>query len=285
MVIRKEWNDMLYILTLTWNAVGKLSALYRSLLPSLEGLDWIWIVKDNKSKDNTIQEIASWKNDRIKVIAHPNNLQNFSEGVNACFHFANPGDDDLVLLLNNDIIFNDTTSIKKMIDLLNNDPSVGAVGCRLCYTGSQKLQHCGVVIEETSRLPMHFRGNQLSDKAAEMNREFQSVTGACLLLLAGDFRKSFTNKDSIKGLDSGLQWCFDDIDLCFSVKYNLGKKILYCGSTNIWHEESATLKIRPVNKMFQSQNINYFRNKWKDRYICDKSLYEKDPNYNLYKAK
>ena len=45
---------MLYILTLTWNGIEKLTKLKDSLIPSLENIDYTWIIKDNDSSDNTV---------------------------------------------------------------------------------------------------------------------------------------------------------------------------------------------------------------------------------------
>ena len=269
---------MLYLLTLTWNALEKLTKLRESLLPALDGVEYTWIIKDNDSKDATYEVASKW-GDNIKVLKYPNNLQNFSAGVNYCFHQANPSDDDFIMLLNNDVIFNDTTSIKKMISLLKKD--VGVVGARLLYTGTNKLQHAGVVFDPTYKTPMHFRANEISDSSAEKNRFFQVVTGAVLLMRAGDFRKIFKNTSGVVGMDENYHWAFDDVDLCLSVYYNLNKKVVYCGETNIFHEESASLKKNPVNRMFMAHNLNYLRQKWQNKYKIDREIYERDPKYNI----
>lgn len=270
---------MLYILTLTWNACDKLTKLHDSLIPALAGIDYQWIIKDNDSKDDTVAVANTW-GDKVKVIKYPDNRQNFSQGVNHCFHEANPKDDDMVLLLNNDIVFNDTESLKHMIALLKDD--VGVVGARLLFTGTNQLQHAGVVFDENHKYPIHFRAGQVSDVNAEKNRLFQVVTGALLLMYAGDFRKIFKNKSGIDGMDENYHWAFDDVDLCLSVNYNLKKKIVYCGKTNISHEESASLKKNPVNKMFLHHNTSYLKSKWLGKYALDKSVYEKNPKHNVF---
>jgi O-antigen biosynthesis protein len=269
----------LYILTLSWNAIDKLTKLKDTLLPSLEDVSFKWIIKDNGSQDNTYEIASKWSNN-IEVIKYPNNLQNFSQGVNVCFHEADPKDDDLILLLNNDIIFNDTTSIKKMISLLKDN--VGIVGAKLLYTNTDRLQHAGVVFDPTYKTPLHFRAGQQSDDNAAKNRLFQAITGAVLLMKAGDFRNVHKNISGISGMDENYHWAFDDVDLCLAVHLNMNKQVVYCGDTNIFHEESASLKKNPVNKLFLMQNIQYLFQKWKGRYKIDRPIYEKDPNHNLY---
>jgi len=274
---------MLYILTLTWNGQDKLTKLKESLLPALDGLDYAWLIKDNASNDKTVEVASEWGS-TVKCIPYKDNQQNFSAGMNFLFAEASPADNDLVMLLNNDVIFNDTTSIKNMVNIINSDNEVGVVGSRLLYTGTNKLQHAGVVFEKTYGMPMHFRGNQPSDKSAEKNRLFQVVTGA-VLLTKGEYYKNIFNKNksSMKGMDENFHWAFDDVDLCLSIKYNLNKKIVYCGKNNVFHEESASLKKKPTNKLFMSHNCSYLLNKWRGRYSIDHDIYNKDSKYNLYK--
>lgn len=273
---------MLHILTLTWNGSDKLASLQTSLISNLNGIDYTWLIKDNNSKDDTLQRVASWENKNVNCISYKNNLQNFSAGMNFLFNAAAPKDDDLVLLLNNDVVFQDTTSIHNMINIIKNDTTVGVVGARLLYTGTNKLQHAGVVFDNQHKLPCHFRSNEVSSKEDQKNRLFQVVTGAVLLTKAEYFKNVFVNKSGNKGMDENYHWAFDDVDLCLSIKYNLNKKIVYCGKTNIFHEESASLKKNPTNHLFMKHNSSYLRNKWQSTYQLDKDIYTKDCKYNLY---
>ncbi len=267
------------ILTLNWEGKDKLEKLAPSLINSLNNYTWSWYIKDNNSKDDSINYLNSLNNPNIKVIQYPNNQQNFSQGCNYLFNLANPDDEDYILLLNNDVVFNDTTSIDKMISLMEKDKDIGIVGARLLYTGTNKLQHAGVVFVPTWQTPTHFRANQVSDNNAFLNREFQAITGAVLLTKA----KYYRTADIKSGLDENLVWAFDDINYCLAVKYNLNKKIIYCGETNIFHEESFSLKKNPVNKLFLNNNIKYFLNKWKGRYSIDIQNYN-NPKYKIYKS-
>jgi GT2 family glycosyltransferase len=269
---------MLHILTLTWNAADKLSQLKESLLPVLDGIDYTWVIKSNGCTDNTCAMVSEW-GERVRLIRHHNNLQNFSQGVNLCFQAAAPADNDLILLLNNDVIFNDAQSLKEMIALLKDD--VGAVGARLFYPDSSRLQHAGVFINDNG-LPLHFRHGATNDIHSSKNREFQAVTGAVWLTKAEYFRNICTNNQSgNKGLDENFVWCFDDVDASLSIKYNMEKKIVYCGKTNIFHEESASLKKNPLNRLFMAHNVNLLRQKWVGKYRVDRTLYHTDPNYGL----
>lgn len=277
--------NKLHILTLTWNGGDKLSKLYDSLMPALKDIDYQWLIKDNASKDDTVAIASAWEGN-IQVIPYKDNRQNFSEGCNFLFKEAAPKDDDYVMLLNNDIVVNDKTSIKNMMSLIQNDNTIGMVGARLLYTNTSKLQHAGVVFDPTYRTPMHFRAGQITDDAAEQNREFQVVTGAVCITKAAYFRQAAANnKSGINGMDENYHWAFDDVDLCLSIKFNMNKKIVYCGKTNIFHEESASLKKNPTNKLFLTHNLQYLAQKWQNKFVIDRAIYENNSKHNLYRAK
>lgn len=272
---------MLHILTLNWNGADKLQKLYQSLLPSLQDITYTWWIKDNGSRDNSLQAIEDFRGS-VKAIPYKDNRQNFAEGMNYLFQQASPGENDLVMLLNNDVVFRDTDSINKMLDIMHKDTSVGVVGARLLYPNSENLQHAGVVFTQT---PAHFRAGQASDEVAEKNRLFQAVTGAVLITRPECYRNVCTNnKSGIHGMDEKYHWAFDDVDLCLSVNYSQKKKIVYCGGTNISHEESATLKKNPTNKLFLNHNLLYLFQKWQKTYVADRDIYTLDSRHNLYRG-
>jgi len=273
----------LHIYTLSWNGSDKLSLLKDSLMPNLDNVDYSWTIKDNKSTDDTIEKIKSWDNPNIRCIPYKNNLQNFAAGMNFLFNETQPNDNDYILLLNNDVIFKDNISIKNMMNIINKDSGVGCVGARLLFTNSDKIQHAGVVFDGRYKLPMHFRAKEASSKDDKKNRQFQAVTAAVLLTKAEYYKNAFTqNKSGNKGMDENYIWSFEDTDFCLSIKYNLQKKIIYCGETDIFHEESASLKKNPSNHLFMNHNVNYLKSKWLSKYQLDKDYYIQNPNYNLY---
>jgi|SRR5579859_1556306 len=275
---------MLKILTLNWNGKDKLQTLYPTLMNVIGNIDYQWLIKDNGSNDDSILLEKEWNNNKVHIINYPHNRDNFAHGCNFLFKEANPTSEDLVLLLNNDVIFNDTSSLKNMISIIENDNSVGVVGARLLYKNTNKLQHAGVTFTPGYKTPMHFRSGEISDVNAEKNREFQAVTGAVFLTKAKYYENICrTNKSGLPGMDQNLWWSFDDICSALAIKYQMNKKIVYCGHTNIFHEESATLKKNPVNKMFLTQNLKYFFSQWSNKYTIDRDSYINNPNHNIYK--
>lgn len=268
-------KNKLHILTLNWNGEDKLRKLAPSLINNLNNIDYTWLIKDNNSVDNSIDYLCSLNNSNINIIKYKDNLQNFAAGTNFLFKEASPQDNDLILLLNNDIIFNDNKSIQEMVNIIDSDDNIGVVGAKLLYN-NKNLQHAGVVFHNGHNLPHHFRINEKDDLNSSKNRKFQAVTGAALLTRAKYYKNAYDT-----GIDEKYHWAFEDIDLCLSILYNLNKQIIYCGKTNIFHEESATLKKNPVKNLFMNHNINYFFKKWTGRYIVDHSAYLKNCDYNL----
>lgn len=256
------------VLTLSWNGLDKLKRLRPGLIRNLENtkLPFTWYIRDNGSKDGTLDEIKNWE--YVKVLSVDHNRDNFAAGVNSLCKKAREESsitpNDYYLLMNNDVEFVDDVSLSKMITLMK--PDVGIVGARLLYNGTDKLQHAGVIFsKQYGLMPYHYRHKETSDKYAEQNRYFQAVTAAVCLVRAGDL-------DAIDGMDEKFHWAFEDIDMCLRIA-QLGRKIVYCGETNIFHEESASLKKNPINKMFMGPNVGLFKKKWFGKYEIDHEKY------------
>lgn len=293
---------MIRILTLSWNGLDKLEKLRPGLIENLNntGLPWIWYIRDNGSKDKTAEEIKyNWagKWNDVLVLHKNHNRDNFAQGMNSLakmsidpIHIKNwtysdktkgyhieQTDNDYYLLLNNDIIFNDANSLKNMLNLYKKDNDISIVGAQLCYPDSDLLQHAGVIFSERyGRMSYHYRPNEKVDDDSKKNRYFQAVTAAVCFIKCSDFHK-------IGGMNEKFIWSFEDIDLNLRIKYNLGKKIAYCGETNISHIESASLKINNVNKLFLQQNVSLFKQQWFGKYEIDHDKYLNNPNHNVIK--
>lgn len=261
----------LHILTLNWNGLDKLKELIPSTLKSITNLDCTWYIRDNGSIDGSIEFIEQFP--EIKLLKIEHNRDNFSKGMNSLFNLASPSDEDFVLLLNNDVVFKDNGSIKTMMKMFD-APDVGVVGAKLFYKGTKNIQHCGVVFNGNG-VPYHLDDGKPEAKHHKKDKEFQVVTGAVWLTKA----EYYKNASDAGGLDEGFHWAFDDVAACLHIKYKLGKKIVYCGKTNIEHESSASLKKNPVNKQYLNQNYNRLRNLFREYVTCDEKAYLNDPNY------
>jgi len=125
-------------------------------------------------------------------------------------------------------------------------------------------------------MPWHYRRHEEADAASYADRYFQAVTAAVCLMKVSSFKRA-------GGMCEDLNWAFEDIDLCLRIGKD--EKIVYAGETKITHEESATLKLNPVNKMFMSHNVGCFKKRWwkngSPLYQIDHDSYIKNPKYNV----
>lgn len=274
---------MLHIITLTWQGKEKLKKLYPSLMEALNGIEYQFHIKENGSTDGSVEEIESWNNPNINLIKYKHNKDSYSFGMNFLFKEANPKNDDIILTLNNDIVIKDPKSLKNMINILNNDKDVGIVGAKLNYMDTDKIQHCGVLFHKMNGLPYHYRAGVQEEERDKANRYYPAITGAVSILKADTFANCYTkNKSGQNGFCEGYFFAFEDIDMNLHIAHHLKKKIVYCGDTMIFHEESASLKKNPINKLFFNSNCNLFLQKWHS--VIDKNLTDKynNPKFNLY---
>lgn len=261
-----------HVLSLTWDGLGLLQKLQPGLKANLSRFDHTWYLRDNGSKDDTIKEAKKWENTQILEAGH--NRASFAEGVNSLFDMANPSDDDLLLLVNNDLEFHDDQTITQMVQLMN-QTGAAIVGARLMYPNSNRLSHCGVVISKShGENPWHLKINQECTEVERQNRYFQTVTAALMLTKASSFRKAGM-------LDTNYRWAFEDSHFGFTVSQIQKEKVAYCGQTNVSHATSVSLKKNPVHLLNMQENVRYFKQCWDGKLQFDEESYLKDPNYLL----
>jgi GT2 family glycosyltransferase len=287
-----------HVLTLNWNGQAMLDKLREDLGWELccfwmkEGRlkeGWepaIWHIRDNGSKEVPDPILWDVRSDigplETRVYEAGHNRDSFARCVNDLFEKANPADDDIVFLMNNDISFTPfketsffpgTDRKPTLINMwrLQQKTNAGVVGCRLLYNDTNQLQHAGVIFSNRyNKMPYHYRPGEECDAKAKKNRYFQAVTAALCLVKPGSFRR-------VGGMDESFRWAFEDVDLCLQIGRE--EKIAYCGEAFAYHEESASLKKNPVNKMFMGQNAKYFKEKWLGKYDIDHDKYLSDPSY------
>jgi len=137
--------------------------------------------------------------------------------------------------------------------------NVGIVGAKLLYP-DKTIQHAGVAIADYNDQLVAYHLFQKEAKdfiPANVYRNYQAVTGACLLIN----KKIF---DEVGGFDEGYINGYEDVDLCFKVA-KIGYKIKYCPETEIIHYESKT-EGRFDNVKENSKRLN---DKWKNQIKSD----------------
>lgn len=113
-------------------------------------------------------------------------------------------------------------------------PYTGAVGMKLYYPESRRIQHAGIT--NLPMGPVHKRQFQEDGDAGEYacrgNANYLAVTAACLMLEREKFREA-------GGFDEELRVAFNDVELCFRL-YEAGYRNVCMNGCHAYHHESLS---------------------------------------------
>ena len=184
---------------------------------------------ENKEKIKKLIRDLTTKNLDIIYLFQPMEF-NFSR---MCNLGAEKAKGDFLLFLNDDVELAVQGCIDQMAALALR-PFTGAVGLRLYYPESKKIQHAGIT--NLPMGPVHKLQFLEEEKADEYtfkgNVNYLAVTAACLMIE----RKKFGEAG---GFTEELQVAFNDVDLCFSL-YELGYQNVCMNGSYAYHYESLS---------------------------------------------
>ncbi len=186
--------------------------------------DYEIIVADNGSSSLVKEKYSALAD---KYIYYKTDF-NFSR---MCNMGAERAEGEHLLFLNDDTQVISPDWLEKMVSLASLD-NTGAVGAKLLYPDSGKIQHCGII--NISNGPVHaFIGQEDSDELYfGMNRYDHNciaVTAACLCI----------EKEKFQGFDQSFKVAYNDVDLCFSL-YEKGLYNVVCNEAVLLHFESLS---------------------------------------------
>lgn len=191
------------------------------------------IVVDNGSYDGTGCYLRSQeKRFPLRAILNHEN-RGFAA---ACNQGAAAARGEYVLFLNNDTEPHGGW-LESLVEILDHDPRVAAVGSKLLFADGT-IQHGGVAVIEdrTGGDPLGARhlSYQKPADAPEANRPLllQAVTAACALMR----REAF---DAVGAFDEDYWNGYEDVDLCFKLK-QAGWNIVYEPRSILTHHESQS---------------------------------------------
>ncbi|MHB8146701.1 MAG: glycosyltransferase [Vulcanimicrobiaceae bacterium] len=227
-----------------------------TLRPNLEGAgEGEVIVVDNASSDETPELLAAYP--WIRLIRNEVNL-GFAGANNQAARIARG---TYLVLLNND-----TQGfpgwLAAMLETAR-DPQVGAVGAKLLFPNGT-VQHAGVVLapcflSRQSMSPFHHNFMIPSDEPdVGIRRDFQIVTGACLLTPRALY-------EELGGLDEGYWNGYEDVDYCLKVRAR-GRRVVYEPNAVLYHYESQS-GVQRFRKA--SWNIELLEERWGGRVAFD----------------
>ncbi|POY35542.1 glycosyl transferase [Solitalea longa] len=210
------------------------------------------IVIDDCSTDLTQETISA-----IEGINYIRNEENLGF-LRSCRKAALTAKGTYLCFLNNDTI---TLSnwLESLVKTIETDETIGIVGSKLLYPYGL-LQEAGGLIFADASGSNYGRYNHPDTPKYNYQRQTDYCSGCSLLVRNTDYEK-------LGGFDDRYTPAYyEDTDLCFSVQYKLGKKVIYQPQSELIHFEgvSSGKQIKANNvKSYQAVNRFKFLEKWK----------------------
>ncbi len=248
---------LLSIIIVNFNAVKILKNCLDSIQQNTTVSHEIILI-DNHSIDGSVAFIRD-NYPKIKFIENQENL-GFSRANNQGLEIAQG---DYVLFLNNDTeLLPD--SLERLLQFLQENPEVGAVGPQLLYPDNSFQLSTGLFPSIWNEWKMKNIVKKLDagDKIFqnELALQFQQqqdvdwITGACILT-------RYDLVTELGGFDEKMFMFFEDVDLCKRIQ-NTGYRIVYFPTAKIIHHQGITYKgKRDTKKTIYRQSQKYYYSK------------------------
>lgn len=179
-----------------------------------------WIVVDHGSTDDSLSVLAGWQKQlNINVVALDHN-DSFSASCNRAVAMAHT---PYVLFLNNDIVWLQD-ALGPMLQTLQDDPTIGAVGLKLLKAtpgpqGFSTVQHLGVRYCLSGDSYWPFEATPDDHECEFAPQAVPAVTAAVMVCRRADL-------NAVGGFDEQYFYGFEDVDLCLRLQHQLGKHIV-----------------------------------------------------------
>lgn len=238
-IIVPVFNQSLY----TFNCLNSLK--------SIQSIEYEVIVVDDASTDDTQKVLGDISG--IKIITNEDN----AGFIRSCNRGAAEAQGEFICFLNNDTkVF--PNWLESLLELINNDLTVGAVGSKLIYPDGRLQEAGGIIWKDASGCNFGRLGDP-SDPEYNYVREVDYCSGASLLVRRDLFK-------SIGGFsEEFLPAYYEDTDLCFAIR-SLGYKVMYQPRSQVIHFEgiSSGTDIKSGVKKYQQTNAIKFEIKWRE---------------------
>lgn len=268
-------NTLVSVIIPSKDNVSVLKQCLETLCGTVESTDFEIIVVDNGSCEQSRKAVGR-EIDRLNQEhrAHLHRAVYLYKPMEFNFsHMCNLGAEaakgNLLLFLNDDIEARATGFMEAMVQKAM-QPWTGAVGYKLLYPDSERIQHAGVTniaLGPTHKLQCLKDSDCYYDGRNRGVWNMLAVTGACLMLRRTVFGEA-------GGFCEKLKVAFNDVDLCFTL-YELGYQNVVINSGYLLHHESLSRGLdeteEKVKRLMGERNLLYERHP---------ALEGKDPYYH-----
>ncbi|MCL4294788.1 MAG: glycosyltransferase family 2 protein [Anaerolineae bacterium] len=238
------------IIILTWNQCS----LTLDCLASLADLNYPAdrlqiIVVDNGSVDGTALAIRE-RYPSVSVLENGKNL-GFAEGNNIGIRYALQSNTEYLMLLNNDTTI-DPSMLNELLEVIEQDPTVGIVGPKMLYFEQPNIIWCaGNRIDWWLGSSIRLQAEQPDLSLDEQPQEVDFIT-ACAICL----RRSVVEQIGL--LDLRFFIYYEETDWCIRAR-TAGWRILYVPRARLWHKVSAAMgPTSPATDYYMTRNVLLF---------------------------
>jgi GT2 family glycosyltransferase len=243
----------LSIIVLSYNTAEITADCVRSILASLEKDQSVTaevIVWDNNSTDKSVAELKKINDERLKIIAHKENL-GYTGGNNKAAEMAKG---DVLLFLNSDIVVVED-AVPRMYRFFHSQKSFDFLGARLLNKDKSPQASCGRFYNVPVAFAALFLKGDSWGASRWAVRKIQRVdwaSGAALMTRAETFKK-------LKGFDDSLFMYWDEIDLLYRASKQKMVTGVYPDAAFIHLEgASSNSRTQPILKVFQGY-IHFYK--------------------------
>ena len=222
-----------------------------SILRNSDDIQYEIIIADDCSTDLTVQleEVV----EGVRVLHNKKNLRFLLN----CNQAAEEAKGKYIVFLNNDTQVQNNW-LKPLVEILENDESVGMTGSKLVYSDGYLQEAGGIFWNDASAWNY---GNRKNPDDPEYNyvKEVDYISGAAIMIRASLWKE-------IGGFDDRFAPAYyEDSDLAFEVRKH-GYKVVYQPLSVVVHFEGVSngTDINSGQKAYQVENQSKFYEKWAD---------------------
>ena len=263
---RREKADGVSIVIPSKDNPEVLARCLKSIVRWTKDISYEVIIVDNGSNEENKTELEKLQQEYgFSYVYQPMEF-NFSK---MCNIGAGQAEYGLLLFLNDDCEVRGSKWLSHMASLAM-VKTTGAVGAKLYYPESKRIQHCGIYniqVGPVHKLQFKEDIRPYYDRRNMDVRNVLAVTAACLMV-----RKSVFEK--INGFDENLRVAFNDVDFCYRL-YKAGYNNVIDNEIHLWHHESLSRgsdeSPEKLNRLMQEKQKLYKKHH---------ELWEEDPYYH-----